>query len=526
MDSKRFLFFALVFFLVLSFAAACGDDDDDDDQSASDDDDDNDDDTSGPASDDDDNDDVTPPLACEAEVEPVNSDNPLSRKVVVTCNERAAISGFVTTPGEEGVGFSDPPISETGLTHFIWFYGLLEDTTYDLIVHEAGETTALAHASFTTPTLPGWLPQLQDYRVAEDADPGYWISAVNNTPGESVFPTRVLIVFDRQARPRFVHEMPLAGEFHPLQSQVVFSNGDIGVSTTTNLVGVKKNGKAYRLFNLALQEGYFRPAHHQFYVADREAEMAMVLYNDLGPGVQCDLTTPTDEAVGDGVVFVGREGEEIWRWSVFDHADVIRPDMMNPFVCYNFHFGPGKYDWTHGNGVIPVPGETAVLISLRNVLQLVKVDVLTGDVIWQMGPDLDFTWLGDEPEMDRWFRMQHDPVYVTPTRLLILDNGNCRYNFNCLDGPWTRALEIEIDEDAMTVTQVWEHRVDFSHAQGNVQRLANGNTLIYNGWQGQFWEVTHDHQEVMYGAFSAVQKTFDLRSYPALWDYDAEPPVK
>jgi hypothetical protein len=152
--------------------------------------------------------------------------------------------------------------------------------------------------------------------------------------------------------------------------------------------------------------------------------------------------------------------------------------------------------------------------------QIAKVSRDAGEVIWQMGKERDFTWVGSEPALDRWFSFQHDPHWIAPQRLLMFDNGNCRYNDNCSLGPWSRALELAVDEDGRTVKLVWEHRTPFSGARGNVERLPNGDTFINTGFGNLFYEVTPDHRELWEVVFPEALRMGWARSYNALWEYE------
>jgi len=153
-------------------------------------------------------------------------------------------------------------------------------------------------------------------------------------------------------------------------------------------------------------------------------------------------------------------------------------------------------------------------------MQIVKIDVSTGNVMWQMGPGLDFTWIGEDEDEDVWFRLQHGPIRLPNGNLLLFDNGNGRYGMDCRLGSWSRALELEVDEDAMTVEPVWEHRVPFSQAMGNVERLPTGETFIYNGWMGDAVEVTPDHDEIWAAKFPRMVKAFTLRYMKSNWSYE------
>ena len=516
----------LLTFLLALWLSACAGDSSNGPEPAQDDDDDiiDDDAVDDDAADDDQIDDDTTPIEFQVTVKPASPGNLLAREIAVVSSQPCSISGAVTTSGEPGFSPSDPAHTEVGTQHSLWFYGLLQNTVFVYHLHLAGQPDAVfAEGEFETPALPNHVPQPSVYVNESDSDPSIWTTGIVNSPIATLpFFLRAVGIWDKQGRLRLYHEDPLTLEetVAPLQGSQVFSNGDIVYSDMMNLMALKPNGTSYMFRELKMNQPYFKKAHHLFYVEDYNSAEAWILFNQFGPGVECDLTTPTDQAIGDGMVIIDEEGDEIWRWTAFDHQDRILPTMMNQCACLNHHFGAGTYDWTHGNTVAPIPGQNAFLISLRNVLQIVKVNIPSGEIEWQMGPGLDFTWIGDDPPEDQWFRMQHDPEWLPDNHLLMFDNGNCRYDANCNAGPWSRALELVVDEEARTVEKFWEHRVSFSHAMGETELLPNGNILIFNGWQNWLFEVTRDHVELFKARFGNTDILFSMRYYPALWIYE------
>ncbi|MHC4657344.1 MAG: aryl-sulfate sulfotransferase, partial [Planctomycetota bacterium] len=102
-----------------------------------------------------------------------------------------------------------------------------------------------------------------------------------------------------------------------------------------------------------------------------------------------------------------------------------------------------------------------------------KINSDTGEIIWRLsGAHSDFTFVNDPLN---GFRNQHAIRSTGNGRYLLFDNGN-------LHSPSvSRAVEYELDLDAMTATVVWEFREMpdvYSHYMANTQRLPNGNTLI------------------------------------------------
>ena len=499
-----------VLFAVAFSIVACGDDDDEKDSGddVSDDDDTDDDDLLG---DDDDAAGEDKIDVVKVTVEEASEGNPLARKILLETNLPCSLSGIVTSPEETGFTPSDPAVSPVGINHEFWFYGLLEDTSFSYIFFQKGKSaTELAQGTFRTPVLPDFKPVQEELSFVADLGFSDWYMVGHY---QSAAGHILNLVYDRKGRLRFFHETD-SGHF----SQVM-ENGDI-VSTAKNKIkGVTKDGTEYTLFEVQLEEPVNTHSHHKTYIDLVEPETAMVIFNRSGPGVECNLTTPTENMIGDGMAQIDATGQELWRWDVFDHTDQIPPETMDQDMCYLYHLGPGTYDWTHANAIEKVADQNAYLFSLRNVMRLIKVDRDSSDILWQMGPDLDFTWIGDEPEDEHWFRFQHDPHWLDGNRLLIYDNGHCRYEGeSCISGPWSRALELLVDENLMTVEQIWEYRVPFDRVQGNLDRQGDGNTLIATGGGNTTIEVSAgggvgDELFIMQFPSGTVRAQY----YPPLW---------
>ncbi len=499
---------ALILFSLGAFS--CGDDDDDESSSVGDDDDTIDD-------DDDDNDDDDSLPNASVDVKEAPQGNPLGRKLVVTTDSPCSLSGRVTTDGEPGYGPSSPVESANGATHEFWFYGLLKETEFEYTFFIAGSPEqVVATGTFTTPSLPENAPELTELEFDNDQTDRDWFAIWSKGKGlPGADDDSISMLYDREGRVRLFHQNEI--KLDAWTTPIV--NGELIYGTEDSLRGISLNGDEYLVYDIDANDPYFILTHHQFYLVNNDIEQAYVIFNQIGSGVECDLVTPSDSVVGDGILKLDSNGVETWRWSAFDHQDVIPPEAMDVENCLIPFWGFGKHDWTHGNSVWAFPDENALLVSFRNAKRILKIDIDTGDVIWQMGPELtEFEWLGDEDEEDKWFRFQHDAYFISDTRLLVFDNGNCRYGGTCLNGPWSRALELEVDQVNMTVEQVWEYRTPFALSQGNVERFENGNTLISSGSAIEVMVVTPLDEEIFYMKFTKGQ--IRARNYPSIWVYN------
>lgn len=130
------------------------------------------------------------------------------------------------------------------------------------------------------------------------------------------------------------------------------------------------------------------------------------------------------------------------------------------------------------------PDDTLVFSDLRydNYTKITR----EGRVVWVLGGSTsDFAGPGAD-----WTN-QHGLHLLSLDRLLFFNNG-------ALGDPGARAVELSLDLGEMTATPVWEYTRQglSSHILGDVERLANGNTLVVYSSEGTIHEVSPDNQLV------------------------------
>jgi len=103
------------------------------------------------------------------------------------------------------------------------------------------------------------------------------------------------------------------------------------------------------------------------------------------------------------------------------------------------------------------------------------------------------------------FSFQHSLQILDNGNIIILDNGNLSEAFLGTDFQTTRALEIQVSENAGTSTAniVWGYSLPedlFGFASGNVQKLGNGNYLVTTvGEGGVVMEITPGNEIIWIG---------------------------
>lgn len=126
----------------------------------------------------------------------------------------------------------------------------------------------------------------------------------------------------------------------------------------------------------------------------------------------------------------------------------------------------------------------------RNGNPIVDVDVLNGK---KVHPDFDWVW------------GVHCPVVLSNGHVMFFDNGYCRNYESQHDTFYSRAVEYEIDEKAMTIRQVWEFGKElgipyYANAISGVQELKQtGHRLFCPGvGNSHIVEVNPKTQEIVF----------------------------
>jgi hypothetical protein len=212
----------------------------------------------------------------------------------------------------------------------------------------------------------------------------------------------------------------------------------------------------------------------------------------------------------------------------FEDAEVISPVMMHMDVDENI-----IREW-HGLDHIPVNASSilnfqqvdylhwnafdidsfgGVLMSFRNISTIVRLNPADWSIDWQLG-EYGNDFQIDDPDWGSFLK-QHDVNDIGGNRILLFDN-----NLSSGNQPgYSRVVEYEVDTVEMTASRVWSYSHPeevYAPAQGSVQRLENGNTLIAwgnaNAGQGQGTLVTEINDqgefvwEIEFGTYFTVYR--------------------
>jgi len=210
-----------------------------------------------------------------------------------------------------------------------------------------------------------------------------------------------------------------------------------------------------------------------------------------------DPDAPREDALvmGDDVIEFDREGNELWRWSTWDHLDPFRIGYELTEAYWHVRGFPDHLDWTHGNGLEYDPRDDSIIINLRHQDALIKIDRESGEIVWILGEHTDWSeelqkkLLKPVGEPFRWIYHAHNPRLTESGTIVLFDNGKFQARpFRPYAEPedtYSRTVEFEVDEEAMTVRQLWasHDRVTpdncYSFAMGDAHWLPKtGNFLV------------------------------------------------
>lgn len=328
------------------------------------------------------------------------------------------------------------------------------DYAIDVLLTAGSQTDSVETLLHATGPLPDWLPD-----VVPSGDPVDGLIGMAHPGGA--------FIVDNQGRVRWyvTSEDPVLNNFqaHPSGEFTMFGTEDL-----TRLYKVfDERGDIVRTIGCLGLDTRF----HEVRVMPERDYWAL-----------CDRDVPTDLSSRGGAVdgtvtwtvlqHVGTDGELLFEFDTSEHfsLDDVDPALID---------GAENVNMTHGNA-IDFDADGNVLLSFRNLNEVTKVDVTTGDVIWRLGGRAN-QFAIDDPTRD--FAGQHGVRVVEPGLLQLLDNGRVAPS---------RLVRYLLDEQALTAELVLE----YSHASnaitlvgGSTDVIAEGRALVSLGRTGRVAEV-------------------------------------
>jgi len=300
------------------------------------------------------------------------------------------------------------------------------------------------------------------------------------TPKQHAFSTQwgMLLAFDDQARVVWWYEsdartagIEYLSNGHILMHRADFSAVEIdllGFVRTQYYAEKRPQGKPDNPEAIAIK-GH-QTLHHQPHQMPNGDFLSFTANAYLVEDYYSSETDPSaprkDQMVmADTVIQFSPTGDQVWTWNTMDYLDPFRIGY-DTFWAYWWVRGFDQHvDWTHANGVSYDARDDSVLISLRNQSAVVKIDRQSKDIKWILGRHDNWpehlqskllTPVGDLT----WPAYQHNPRITHAGTVILFDNHAHGGALPFEERPpasegFSRGVEYAVDEDAMTVRQIW-----------------------------------------------------------------------
>ena len=246
--------------------------------------------------------------------------------------------------------------------------------------------------------------------------------------------------------------------------------------------------------------------HHDWYRLSNGNTLVLANWIHAVPGFK-------PKKLYDDVVYeVTPKGEVVWKWAASDHLKefgfspaslkLLHETAQPDYLHLNDMTALGPNRWFDGGDQRFNPDN--ILIDSREANFIAIIDKKSGKVVWRIGPDLPPSREA-KPVLPRpvdQISGQHDAHLIEPGlpgagNLLVFDNqGEAGYPAQALGVlPGSRVLEI----DPVKKEIVWQYSASdsgrpswtfYSSFISSARRLPNGNTLIDEGMNGRFFQVT------------------------------------
>ncbi|WP_138417410.1 aryl-sulfate sulfotransferase [Aquibacillus sediminis] len=198
--------------------------------------------------------------------------------------------------------------------------------------------------------------------------------------------------------------------------------------------------------------------------------------------------------------------EQYLRETIEGFGDVIsdasEDEIRQQAIAFN------EKDYLHVNSIFYNENDDSIIFSSRHQDAVVKFDKATREVIWILSDRNRGEWpeelqdklLTPVGEDFQWQYAQHAASQLDNDNILLYDNGNGRTED--VEDNYSRAVEYKIDEENMTVEQVWSYgqergSEDYTPFIGDADYLGGNSYLTTFGGH-----ITNDDGEVVGNIFS------------------------
>ncbi len=463
--------------------------------------------------------DGTPPVLGDVRLaEPPSDRAPLAARLTASTDEPAVVTLTVDDGTRQ---WSVTPSAEPRVDHSLLVLGLHPDSTHEVVLtatDAAGNVSRSAPTTIVTDPLPDDFPPFEvTVSDPERSEPGVTLFALMRWPdGGQPASEGIIVMVDASGEVVWYHEGDryITDLFRLDNGHLMYIGAVDGVRSTIVEIDLLGNTVAQwhprALADADLGDSTFVDTdtfHHD--VVELPSGNLLALssevrsYENFPTSVSDpDAPTTTRDVVGDTIVEFQRDGVIVREWKLLDLVDPYRVGYGSLGGGYwratyarLMEEDPDVADWAHTNALVYDETDDAIIAALRIQDAVVKLDAETSEIRWILGPHGGWKAPWNERLLEpsgnlAWAYHGHG-AKVTPERTILqYDNGNNRAT--AFEEPmpqadsYSRAVEFAVDEEAMTVRQVWEYGPEderfFSSFLSDADWMpTTGNVLITDG---------------------------------------------
>jgi len=192
-------------------------------------------------------------------------------------------------------------------------------------------------------------------------------------------------------------------------------------------------------------------------------------------------------------------GQVVFQWDGTNYPELYSSSVENN----NFSDSVDRLDYMHMNSLCIDSSDNNIIVSFRNLNEIIKINRVTGDIMWRLGgPYSDFPLTANE----LFLRQHYARLIDNDSTLIFVDNGQITLR------PYSRILEFQLDQSAKQITGFSAYNIsdNFIQYAGSVKK-ANGNYFIGGGSANYALQVNYTTNQVylrlnqLYSSYRALK---------------------
>jgi arylsulfate sulfotransferase len=218
---------------------------------------------------------------------------------------------------------------------------------------------------------------------------------------------------------------------------------------------------------------------HEFIFLEDRHYISETYYAETPNNIPDSLRPGAGVRVASCIIQETKNGQVIFQWDGAQFPELFSASVENA----NFSDTTILHDYLHMNSICIDSLDNNLVVSFRNLNEIVKINRQTGQIMWRLGGNKsDFALSADQS----FLRQHYARVIENGKTLIFLDNG--------LDSirPYSRVLEFQLDEGSHIITNFKSFGVPdkFIQFAGSVKKEGN-NYFIGGGSANYSLEVNY-----------------------------------